>query len=110
MKNIDAETQLSNKIRANNEVHYFTSSFGNWNTNKDLQTCLEFQKKSDKEFAKKKNGKLVYPPVAVYLVPLPSEAHYQIRNYAPADVDEMLIAEIKNEDWYDAEHRSSIGI
>ena len=99
MKNIDTNS-IGSKIRKDNEVHYFAASFGNWSSDKDLETCLAKQKQADRSLAKDRKGKLVNPPVTVYLVPLPAEAHYEIRNYAPADVDAMLIAEIKNGGWF----------
>ncbi len=100
MKNSETKKIVS-KIRKDNEVHYFASSFGNWSSNKDLETCLTNQKQADRSFAKKRKGKLVYPPVQVFLVPHPAETDYGISNYSPQDVDAFVIAEIKNEDWFD---------
>lgn len=94
--------EIRKKIQQDNAVHYYTASFGNWATSKNLETCLAKQKGADKCFAKRRKGKkLIYPPVVVYLVPHPSETNYEIRGYAPQDVDAVLIAEIKNKDWFD---------
>lgn len=92
---------LRSKIQQDDEIHYYTASFGHWATSKDLETCLAKQKSADKCFAKKRKGKLVYPPVHVFLVPKPEDTKYEISNYEPQDVGATLIAIIKHEDWYD---------
>ncbi len=99
MDNVDMEN-IVEKIMKDNEVHYFVASFSNWSSHKDLETCLKNQAQADRSMAKKRKGKLVFPPVTVFLVPHPAETHYGIRNYAPHDVDAFVIAEIKNESWF----------
>jgi hypothetical protein len=63
--------------------HYYASSVGEWMVDKDLVKLLKDMER----------GKL---PFMVWLVPVPEEAHYQIRQYAPQVEGAVVIYQSKD--------------
>lgn len=72
------------------QYHYFATSCLHWNTDEDLLKCLEKQKRKDQN----KSSPYQATMCAVYKVPLPIDADYEIDNYAPVVEGVELVAKI----------------
>ena len=87
-------------IKQDDSVHYYASSFANWTSHSDLETCIKKQRSADKPLGRKIKGKMHFPPFDVYLVPHPAKTPYEINRYIPVGVDAQLIAVLHDEEWF----------
>ena len=64
--------------------HYYASSVAEWHVDNDLEKLIKFFKSEDF-------------PFTISFVPLPIDADYEIRNYAPDVAGRVVIAKYRKE-------------
>lgn len=86
-------------------VHYFASSALYWTVDTDLEKCKALQRQRDEACI---DGGVRPMGFAVYRVPLPVEAPYEIVYYRPKVEGVELVEEVEY-DWKEIEQRRRVG-